>query len=93
MCLDRGLLLTDVKIVSDLRPVFSMVGADKVEAFTIIHTLVVDCYDRDVSKKFHIALDMSDIEKLKKAVDRAKSKEKALSKFVGAAGIAKIEID
>lgn len=91
---ERSSLLHKAKIISDVRPVFgsSKKTVDMVEAFSIIHTLVLtSMQDGDYVKNF-IALDSADLTSLKEIIDRAQAKEKSLSKFLESSKVSKIVI-
>jgi len=88
----RGTVMTDVKIITDVRPIFTSSPSPTVEAFTVIHTMVMECVDGSDRKVLHIALDKSDLNKIKMAIDRANYKDKAISKLVSGSGVAKIEV-
>jgi hypothetical protein len=91
---ERPSLFYKAKIISDLRPVFE-IGKGKggrVEACSIIHTLVLSCSENGELVKHHIALDSSDLAALKVTVERAQAKEVGLTNFIEAAKVSKIVI-
>ena len=92
---ERGSVLNKVRIISDIRPIF---GGEtkheiKVRAASVIHTLVLSCFEHGDTVSHHIALDGGDLEKLKLAIDRAVAKEKELSKLISTASVSQIVID
>lgn len=91
---ERSAVLHQAKIISDVRPVFasSKSKIDAVEAFSIIHTLVLTYVQDGEYVKSFVALDSADLTSLKEIIDRAQSKERALSKFLEASAAAKIVI-
>ena len=71
----------DARIFSDIRPVF----ADSVEfatAAVIAHNLKIGFRHNDENKEFFVALDNNDLEKLKKVIDRAEKKTKAMASIL-----------
>ena len=92
---ERPTLLVGTKIVSDLRPIFRAGGSkpEMIEAFSVIHTLVLTCVQNDEEVKHHIALDATDLRTLADAVTRAQSKAKALSKIVHRVNVAEIVLE
>lgn len=91
---ERISLLHKSKIVTDIRPVFQL-GRKKstsVEAGCIIHTLVLEYSENGEYAKRHIAVDSSDMQRLKESIDRAVAKERALSDLLAAAHLPKIAV-
>lgn len=93
LVMTRGTLLTGAKIITDVRPVFGAQAASSVDAFTVIHTLVLDVLKDGRQKAIHVAIDRTDLDALKKAIDRAETKDKAISKWVDSTGVARIQVD
>ncbi|WP_141285588.1 hypothetical protein [Ideonella azotifigens] len=89
---ERPLVLQEARIISDIRPIFASDKVSNVDAYSIIQTLILDCFENGEDKKFHIAIDAEDIEQLADILNRARDKEKALSKMLEATGVTKIEI-
>jgi len=71
----------DVKILSELRPVYSE-DATSVKAFVLAKTLVVNYLEGDAKKTIHLSMDMDDLRSLASEVDRAKLKRETLSEEV-----------
>ena len=67
---DYANLIRDIRIVTDLRPLFDEQGGN-VEAGVVSHTLRVNYSSEDGRHELSLALDLQDIEKLKKQCDRA----------------------
>ena len=93
LSMTRGTLLTGAKIITDVRPVFGAQAASTIDAFTVIHTLVLDVLEDGSQKAIHVAVDRTDLDDLKKAIARAEIKDKAISKWVDPTGVARIQVD
>lgn len=74
------------KISSDLRPIF-LKSPNEVYAAVVIHNLSVSYRQNGESKKLCVAMNPTDVSDLKKAIERAEIKTKALEAFVKKAGI------
>lgn len=92
LVVNRGALLVSSKVLTDIRPVFSLQSAAAIDAFTVIHTLVLEVSEDGSEKPIHIALDRSDLDELKKAIERAEIKDKAISKWINTTGVARIDV-
>lgn len=79
-----------VKILSDVRPIFSA-AADVVSAAVVIHSLNISYHQDGEHKEFFVALDNSDIMSLKAAIDRAEKKAKLLTSIIQKSGINYLE--
>lgn len=90
--LNRGAFLVGSKILTDVRPVFSLKSADSIEAFTVLHTLVLEISNDDEERSVRLAVDRSDLAELKKAIERAEEKEKATAKWIGTTGVNRVDI-
>ena len=73
-------ILTDVALVTDLRPVFDE-GADKVQSIVLTHVLTISYQDGLDSRSIEFALDASDVLRLQKATERAQKKTAVLRKL------------
>lgn len=76
----------DIKILSELRPVYSE-DATSVKAFVLAMTLVVDYFEGDAKKTIHLSMDMDDLRSLTLEVDRAKLKRETVSEEVFGWGV------
>ena len=76
----------DVKILSELRPVYSE-DATSVKAFVLAKTLVVDYLEGDTKKTIHLSMNMDDLRSLASEVDRAKLKRETVSEEVFGWGV------
>lgn len=76
---DREHLLSDVRIITDIRPVFDdRTKPDGIRAAAVIHTLRIRFSSQGGTEEFHIAIDPEDIERLRSGCDRALAKEHVL---------------
>gem|GEM_PF-4698514 len=83
---NRSHLIHGVKILSELRPVYSE-DATTVKAFVLAKTLVVDYAEGETKRTIHFSMDMSDLRDLSSEVDRAKLKGETLSDEVANWGV------
>ena len=70
-------IFCSARIISDIRPVFAE-KEEEASAAVIIHNLQIGFHYAGKHKEFYVALDTSDIRKLKDCIDRAEKKEMAL---------------
>jgi len=71
----------DGSLITDIRPVFDENGRDVVQLY-VGHSLEVEYFDGSDQRRIFFALDSADVEKLKRACERAQTKEATLkSKF------------
>lgn len=75
-------ILTEVKILTDARPVFNA-SADKVLEMIIAHSLVIRYADGETQKKLHLSIDAGDLLQLKRIIERAEKKAEALRGAMG----------
>lgn len=92
LVLERQCILASARIITDLRPVFSSKNPASVEAFTVIHTLVLGTQEGPDSKVLHVALDTKDLLSLKESINRAEHKEKVLNALASRAGVSSVQI-
>lgn len=83
---NRPLPIHELKILSELRPVYSE-DATVVKAFVLANTLVVDYAEGETKHTIHFSLDMDDLRDLSSEVDRAKLKGETLSDEVANWGV------
>jgi hypothetical protein len=76
---DYANLLRQIRIVTDLRPLFSQDG-ERVEAAVISHTLRLSYSSDDGNHELSLALDLQDIEKLRLQCERAVTKSKSVKR-------------
>lgn len=87
---DHERLLCGLKIITDIRPVFSDVQQKPTRAI-IGHTLKLEYHEDGEHKELFLALDAEDIQKLKKVLQRAETKETSLRAFLIDTGISEFD--
>jgi len=87
---DRERLCCGVKILSDIRAIFSG-PADSISAALVIHTLNISYHEGVDHKEFYVGLDKEDIRSLKEALERAEKKEHLLQSAINKSGISYLE--
>lgn len=81
---------SECEVISDIRPVFSADGKVSIDAAVFFHTLRIEYGpDRD---SLYLTLDAADLRKLRDVLDRAISKEDALSKMIQRAGVEQVKV-
>jgi hypothetical protein len=76
----------DVKILSELRPVYSE-DATSVKAFVLAKTLVVEFLEGDSKKSIFLSMDMDDLRTMAVEVDRARLKSDTVADEVSNWGV------
>lgn len=66
-------VLVNVRLITDIRPVFND-DATKIVKMVTTNLLMLDYFDGTASKRLHITVDASDVERLKQLCDRAQRK-------------------
>jgi hypothetical protein len=74
-------VFTEARIFSDIRPVFGD-SVDSVQAAVMVHNLKLSFSHNNEKKEIFLALDNDDIETLKKVIERAEKKTKAMTVFL-----------
>jgi hypothetical protein len=74
-------VLRSVRIVSDIRPVFTPSATD-VEGLMIVHNLKISYTDSGHYKEAVFAMDDEDVVMLKRALERAETKTKTMERFI-----------
>lgn len=74
----REKTLSNINLISDIRPIFDDPGVGKIFGSIIIHTLVVDYYENRELKQLHLALDLKDIKEFIKKFKRAEAKDQTI---------------
>jgi hypothetical protein len=69
--------MTDVRILTDLRPVFDDAGENVLESI-VVHSLLIEYFESHFPRKIEIGLDASDLAALRSVVERATRKAVAL---------------
>ncbi len=83
-------ILHESRIITDLRPVLDPSGAE-IETIVPFHTLILYCIENGTRKDYHIALDLGDVKKLRKQLDRAEMKEVTLRTKLSSMGVTVID--
>jgi len=78
------------RIFSDIRPVFSA-SADVVSAAVVVHTLNIAYHEAGEHKEFYVAMDKTDIDSLKKVIERAEKKAKALHLIIKQSAVTNLD--
>lgn len=76
--LDHARLFQSARILTDVRPVFGLEDASKVEGGLVSHTLKITYFEGEETKEFFVALDEYDLGQLEDALQRAFQKSKVL---------------
>jgi hypothetical protein len=85
--------LRSVRILTDLRPIFSTGENPKIAAGMIVHNLQLSVGLSEEPRSFFVALDTNDIRKLKKEIDRALRKESEIKDLANSANINYIDVN
>ena len=87
-------LLTDqehcchsVRIISDVRHIFPTDASQRPKAALVLHTLNLVYHEIDGLKEIYVALDSSDLKRLKFVIERAEAKEKNLRGLLEESGM------
>jgi hypothetical protein len=80
------------KILTDVRPIFDEVGT-RIEAAVIVHNLRIHFGKDSEHRDFVVALDTSDVAKLREVLDRADAKAKSLQAMLDAAKVSYLEVE
>lgn len=79
LLLENDKLLTNVRIISDLRPLFNEEKETRLKAGLILHTLKLVYKDsKSNENEFYIVLESNDLQNLKDQIIRAENKEEEL---------------
>ncbi len=76
----------DAKILTDIRPVFARPEEQPIGA-AINHTLKIEYHEEGEHKYFYIMLDATDVEKMRKVLQRAGEKASTLRSLLKSAGV------
>jgi len=79
-------ILCGARVITDVRSVFAD-PAEKPTAAVIVHMLKISYHQNREHKDFYVALDSSDVRKLKEILQRAELKAKSLSAVLAGTGI------
>jgi len=90
---DHAQVFRNARVISDLRPIFGSDPASKPEAATLVHTLKIDLRTKEAQRAFYVAMDSRDLQILRRAIDRALEKDKALRKVCSASNITFLDVE
>lgn len=90
--LDQHRTFYSAKILTDVRPVFDE-EAKLVDAAVIVHNLRIHYGQDGDHKDFYVALDKSDIEELRQALERADAKAKTLEGVLKRSGVSYLDAE
>jgi hypothetical protein len=76
----------DAKIMTDIRPVFSK-PVERPLGAAIIHSLKIEYHEGGQHRNFYVALDVNDIETLRKIAERAELKAKSLQSMLASTSL------
>ena len=85
-------IFCDVRIISDIRPIFGDDVKSRPVAATIGHALRIDYHEGLEHKEFFVSLDEYDLNELEEVVKRAKEKADTLTKLLSDSGIPRLGI-
>jgi hypothetical protein len=85
--------LAEVRVLTDLRPVYVGKPSEAPAAAILVHNLKVGYLEKGQLKDFYVALDAKDLQKVIDALERAKEKQKSLIKGIGTSSFPVIEPD
>lgn len=74
----REALVSETKILTDIRPVFNSGKIETVRSLTILHTLSIDFQKNGKEEKTYLAMNNDDLQELKQQIIRAEQKEQVL---------------
>jgi hypothetical protein len=90
---DSQSTFSEARIITDVRPIFASDHVGPPIGAIVIHTLKIDYWQESSQKELYLLVDDEDIETLKKALDHATEKSKALTEFIRAAHTEYMQID
>jgi hypothetical protein len=72
----------DVRVLSDIRPIFGENPQELPIATVITHVLKISFLVRDHIEEFFVAMDTPDVQKMIDVLERAKAKTQSLQTFI-----------
>jgi hypothetical protein len=88
---EREPFIRSLRILSDIRPIFGSDAEEGVLAAMIVNTLLIEYTEQNQRRSLSLALDSSDINSLRTALDRAEDKVRALSELLRSASVHLLE--
>jgi hypothetical protein len=89
---DQDRVFYTAKILTDVRPVFNAPG-DSIDAAIIIHNLRIHYGQDGDHRDFYVSMDTSDIQSLRKVLDRADEKARCLQDLLQRSGVSYLDAD
>lgn len=89
---DGERLYCDVKILSDVRPVFRDRPTLRPAGAVITHTLMLGYHEGGEHKEFHLVLDRVDLDDLRDAINRAEAKDNTLRRLLSEQRLANLGV-
>lgn len=86
LLIEQERIFCDARILSDIRPVFGA-SLDSASAALLTHTLNINFHQAGDHKEFYVALTTTELQTLKKTIERAEKKSEALKAFVQRSGV------
>jgi hypothetical protein len=90
--LEHAQTFSNVRIVSDIRPVFGGEVEEKPTAAVLVHMLNLVYYQAGERREFVVAMDTKDIQLLLETCERAAKKTKTLESVIASTGMTYIEV-
>jgi hypothetical protein len=84
--LEQNRIFCGARVLSDIRPVF-VASPDSVSAALLTHSLNITFHEAGEQKEFFVALTTSELQSLKKAVERAEKKAETLKALIQQSGV------
>jgi hypothetical protein len=78
------------RVMSDVRPIFGD-SPNEISAAMLVHTLNISYHESGQHKEFYAAMNPSDLQRLKKVIERAESKSNTLRSYVQKSGVRYLE--
>jgi hypothetical protein len=86
LILEQERIFCGARIFSDVRPVFAE-SPDSISAALVLHSLNISFHQDDEHKEIFVTLTTSELQTLKKAVERAEKKYESLKTFIQKTGV------
>jgi hypothetical protein len=77
------------RIFTDVRPVFrdNADGIPEIGGAVIVHLLRIDYWENEATRAFYVALDTSDVDSMRRVLDRAQQKADSMASLLERAGV------
>jgi len=80
------------RVLTDLRPVFSLVSGMDIEGMMVLHTLKIEYFTGEGTKETYVSMDDDDMAQLAEALERATQKAAALRAFIKKSRLADLSL-